>query len=312
MTCQWRSISPGFGEYVGTVQLSRSVFTRTRPRPHGPCAPTVTARRLDPEAWPGRAKVPHANAATLPAASERSKSAARGRAAAACEPSFNGARSRRDQERQWHAKHESKRKTRPAGVQRAQPSRCSNTPAGCRSRAPSLAMMLVAVAGITWMTSPYWGATTPRRHAAQRRRVPPRRPAPQQVVADIVSPNRIEIPKLKAQAPIVDGRHDDRRRAGDPAQPEDRRLVEPRREAGRRRRAPRSSPGTSTTPASPARSPHIGKLNPGDDVLRVRHSRTPSKKHEIRFGSPACGPTTRRTCRISRSSTSRASAGSRS
>src|SRR3954471_17490917 len=29
MTCQERSTSPGFGEYVDNVQLSRSVFTRT-------------------------------------------------------------------------------------------------------------------------------------------------------------------------------------------------------------------------------------------------------------------------------------------
>src|SRR3954467_11233948 len=50
MTCQERSTSPGFGEEVDTVQLSRSVFPRTGPGREryafssGPCAPTVTFR----------------------------------------------------------------------------------------------------------------------------------------------------------------------------------------------------------------------------------------------------------------------------
>jgi sortase family protein len=64
-----------------------------------------------------------------------------------------------------------------------------------------VAIMTIAVAGITWVTSPSWGA-----HNAQARArnvgVVPTAIVPS-AVADIVSPNRIEIPKLKAQAPIV-------------------------------------------------------------------------------------------------------------
>lgn len=58
----------------------------------------------------------------------------------------------------------------------------------------------IALSGITWVTSPYWG------HNAQApsvtKGIVPRR-NPSAVVADIVSPNRIEIPKIHASAPIV-------------------------------------------------------------------------------------------------------------
>jgi hypothetical protein len=63
------------------------------------------------------------------------------------------------------------------------------------------ALALVAVAGLTWVTSPSWG----RNPAPQAREVgviPTQ--AHTRAVADVVSPNRIEIPKLKADAPIVD------------------------------------------------------------------------------------------------------------
>src|SRR3954470_7534780 len=78
MTCQERSTSPGFGEYVDTVQLSRSVFTRTgnpagtrsvlvgpvRPHGHLPSGDGVY-----PGAWPGRAKgrTPTTNSTDQPA-----------------------------------------------------------------------------------------------------------------------------------------------------------------------------------------------------------------------------------------------------
>src|SRR3954447_10074719 len=64
MTCQERSTSPGFGEYVDTVQLSRSVFTRTGNPPGtrgvlvGPVRPHGHLPSRDgvyPGAWPGRA-----------------------------------------------------------------------------------------------------------------------------------------------------------------------------------------------------------------------------------------------------------------
>lgn len=66
------------------------------------------------------------------------------------------------------------------------------------------ALMTIAVAGITWVTSPYWGNNNAQARARNVGVVPttvaPGRPSP---VADIVSPNRIEIPKIKANAPIV-------------------------------------------------------------------------------------------------------------
>jgi hypothetical protein len=64
------------------------------------------------------------------------------------------------------------------------------------------AMVLVALAGLTWVTSPYWGHNPQAR--ARNVGVIPTAPAPRtRPVAEIISPNRIEIPKLKANAPIV-------------------------------------------------------------------------------------------------------------
>jgi hypothetical protein len=62
------------------------------------------------------------------------------------------------------------------------------------------ALMTVALAGITWVTTPYWGrnAQAPSVHKG----VVPTRIVPS-AVADIVAPNRIEIPKIHANAPIV-------------------------------------------------------------------------------------------------------------
>ena len=69
------------------------------------------------------------------------------------------------------------------------------------------ALMLIAVAGITWVTSPYWGNNNAQAHARNVGVVPtgavPVGGGGASPVADIVSPNRIEIPKLKASAPIV-------------------------------------------------------------------------------------------------------------
>jgi hypothetical protein len=66
------------------------------------------------------------------------------------------------------------------------------------------AIMTIAVAGITWVTSPYWGNNNvqarSRNVGVVPSAVPVGVPSP---VADIVSPNRIEIPKIKANAPIV-------------------------------------------------------------------------------------------------------------
>ncbi len=62
------------------------------------------------------------------------------------------------------------------------------------------AMITIALAGITWVTSPYWGHNP----QAQARNVGvvPTLQAPS-AVADIVSPNRIVIPKIHANSRIV-------------------------------------------------------------------------------------------------------------
>jgi hypothetical protein len=63
------------------------------------------------------------------------------------------------------------------------------------------ALMTIALAGITWVTSPYWGNNNAQARARNVGTVPT--VIAPSVVADIVSPNRIEIPKLNAEAPIV-------------------------------------------------------------------------------------------------------------
>jgi hypothetical protein len=67
-----------------------------------------------------------------------------------------------------------------------------------------LTVMFVAAASLTWNTSPYWGRNNTRAqvHPASRNvgAVPVAGGA---AVVALLSPNRIEIPKLKAQAPIV-------------------------------------------------------------------------------------------------------------
>jgi hypothetical protein len=65
------------------------------------------------------------------------------------------------------------------------------------------ALITVAFAGITWVTSPYWGDNTKNAQAHARNVGAVPTVAPPSPVADIVSPNRIEIPKIKAEAPIV-------------------------------------------------------------------------------------------------------------
>jgi hypothetical protein len=62
------------------------------------------------------------------------------------------------------------------------------------------ALMTIALAGITWVASPYWG-NNPQAGARNVGVVPTK--APSSALADIVSPNRIVIPKIHAAAQIV-------------------------------------------------------------------------------------------------------------
>lgn len=65
-------------------------------------------------------------------------------------------------------------------------------------------VLILAVATLTWLTSPYYGRNTASPTPSAVGSVPtaaPTSPRPQLIA---ISPNRIDIPALKAQAPIVD------------------------------------------------------------------------------------------------------------
>jgi Sortase (surface protein transpeptidase) len=61
------------------------------------------------------------------------------------------------------------------------------------------ALIAIAFAGITWITSPSWGGNAQAK-ARNVGVVPTEATSP---IADVISPNRIEIPKIHANAPIV-------------------------------------------------------------------------------------------------------------
>ncbi|HEX3335986.1 MAG TPA: class F sortase [Jatrophihabitans sp.] len=63
------------------------------------------------------------------------------------------------------------------------------------------AVMALSLAGITWITSPYWGHST-QATVSNKGVVPTIQGAPVALAA-VLPPNRIEIPKIKAVAPIV-------------------------------------------------------------------------------------------------------------
>ena len=64
-------------------------------------------------------------------------------------------------------------------------------------------IIIVAVAGITWTTSPYWGRGNAQAKARNIGDVPLTGGSIGRSVAAYLSPNRVEIPKLDTQAPIV-------------------------------------------------------------------------------------------------------------
>lgn len=65
------------------------------------------------------------------------------------------------------------------------------------------ALMTIAVASITWVTLPNPGVNA-QAHARNVGTIPTSRPSNlPSAVADIISPNRIEIPKIHASAPII-------------------------------------------------------------------------------------------------------------
>ncbi len=65
-----------------------------------------------------------------------------------------------------------------------------------------IAVLVIATAGVTWLNSPYWGRN-PQAQARNVGTVAAPTAAPAKVALPVIDPNRIEIPKLKAEAPIV-------------------------------------------------------------------------------------------------------------
>lgn len=143
------------------------------------------------------------------------------------------------------------------------------------------AVMTVALAGITWVSSPEWGRN-PVAHARNVGHVPTLTAlGSPSAVADIISPNRIVIPKIHAQAPIVPvGTTPD----GELDVPLDPRTVGWWRYGAK----PGATVGTAILAGHinyagvTGSMAKIGRLNPGDEVY-VFGRQNANAKHEVRF-----------------------------
>jgi hypothetical protein len=141
------------------------------------------------------------------------------------------------------------------------------------------ALMTVAVAGITWVTAPYLGATNAQAPSRNVGAIPTT--VIPSAVADIVSPNRIEIPKIHANAPIIPvGTTDD----GELVVPLDPHKVGWWRYGAK----PGATVGTAILAGHinysgvTGEMAAIGRLNPGDTVY-VFGKQNAQRKHEVRF-----------------------------
>jgi len=148
------------------------------------------------------------------------------------------------------------------------------------------ALMTIALAGITWVTSPYWG-NNPQAKARNVGVIPTTASSPAATtpvarpVADVVSPNRIVIPKLKANAPIV--------KVGTTP---DHELEVPLNPKVVGWWSPGAKPGAAVGTAILAghinyagvqgAMAEIGRLNPGDEV-DVYGTQNADAKHLVRF-----------------------------
>jgi len=148
------------------------------------------------------------------------------------------------------------------------------------------ALMTIALAGITWVTSPYWG-NNPQAKARNVGVIPTTASSPAATtpvarpVADVVSPNRIVIPKLKASAPIV--------KVGTTP---DHELEVPLNPKVVGWWSPGAKPGAAVGTAILAghinyagvqgAMAEIGRLNPGDEV-DVYGTQNADAKHLVRF-----------------------------
>jgi hypothetical protein len=140
------------------------------------------------------------------------------------------------------------------------------------------AILMIALAGITWVSTPHWG-TNPQARAVHKG-VIPTHIAPS-AVADIVSPNRIEIPKIHANAPIV--------RVGTTADGELEIPLNPKTVGWWQYGAkPGATVGTAILAGHinyagvTGSMAAIGTLNPGDQVY-VFGKQNADARHEVRF-----------------------------
>jgi hypothetical protein len=140
------------------------------------------------------------------------------------------------------------------------------------------ALMTVALAGMTWVTSPSWGnnAQAPSVHKG----FVPKHLTPS-AVADIISPNRIEIPKIHASAPIVPvGTTPD----GELDVPLDPKVVGWWRYGAK----PGATVGTAILAGHinyagvTGEMAAIGQLNPGDKVY-IFGTQNALRRHEVQF-----------------------------
>jgi hypothetical protein len=140
------------------------------------------------------------------------------------------------------------------------------------------ALITIAIAGITWVTSPYLGNNA-QAHARNIGAIPTE--SVPGAVADIIAPNRIEIPKIHADAPIVPvGTTSD----GELDVPLNPRTVGWWRYGAK----PGARVGTAILAGHinyagvTGELADIGKLNPGDEVF-VFGKQNAQRRHEVRF-----------------------------
>jgi hypothetical protein len=142
------------------------------------------------------------------------------------------------------------------------------------------ALLTIATAGITWVTSPQWGDNHNARAPVTNKGQIPTTLAPS-AVADIVAPNRIVIPKIHANAPIVP--------VGTTADRELQIPLNPRVVGWWRYGAkPGATVGTAILAGHinyagvTGSMAAIGQLDPGDQVY-VFGKQNADNRHEVRF-----------------------------
>src|SRR3954449_4798030 len=142
------------------------------------------------------------------------------------------------------------------------------------------ALVTTALAGITWVTSPYWG-NNPQATTRNVGVIPTDAPPRTKAVADIVAPNRIEIPKLRANAPIVD--------VGTTPDGQLEVPLNPQKVGWWKYGAkPGATVGTAILAGHvnyagvTGSMADIGKLNPGDEV-DVYGTQNAERRHRVRF-----------------------------